>query len=156
MLGSTLRLLEADLSVQCGEISRVYDKVHQRMDGYEENEERREGLAFHLHNLYCAFEALFHMFAEAFENQLGEGPGWHVELLMRMREEIPGVRPNVIGEEDFERLNELRAFRHVFRHAYAAQLSPDKLAIVVNRALALEHKAPDWVAKFLVRCRAAE
>lgn len=112
----SLKLLEADLSAQVAEIERCYRKIHQLQEGFAASEERLERLAFQLHNLSCAFEDLFRMIAEAFENQIEQG-GWHVEMLSRMRQEIPGVRPAVVEANDLRALNELRAFRRAFRHA---------------------------------------
>ncbi len=151
----SLKLLQADLAAQVAEIERCYRKIHQRQEGFAADEERLESLAFHLHNLYCVFEDLFRMIAEAFENQIEQGGGWHVELLSRMRQEIPGVRPAVVEVNDLRALNELRAFRHVFRHAYALELNPAKLAIVLEQALVLEPRVRPIVDRFLAACRSA-
>lgn len=148
-----LRLLQADLESQAAEIERSYAKVHLRTRGYETSEERRESLGFQLHNLYCALEDLFQMIAEAFENQIGDGGGWHVELLARMRREIPGVRPRVVTDEDYDALKELRGFRHVFRHAYAVDLNPEKLRIVLDQALKMEARVRPLVDQFVAACR---
>jgi len=50
--------------------------------------------------------------------------------------EIPGVRPQVLSPASHALLNELRGFRHVFRHAYDYELSPDKLEALKDRILA--------------------
>jgi hypothetical protein len=42
------------------------------------------GIAYHLHNLYCAFESLFQSIAEEFGNHLDDRSGWHARLLRRM------------------------------------------------------------------------
>jgi uncharacterized protein YutE (UPF0331/DUF86 family) len=150
---ATLTLLESDLTSQLSEILKCYAKIRLRTDNFAESEERLESLAYQLHNLYCAFEELFQTIAEAFENQIGTGAGWHVELLSRMRRSVPGVRPGVIDDVDYRALNELRAFRHVFRHAYALELNPQKLRIVLDQGLALESRADDIVAGFIASCR---
>lgn len=147
-----LILLRADLEAQIGEVRRVYAKARARAEGFAENEERCEALAYQLHNLYCAIEDIFLLIAEAFENRIGDGGGWHVELLSRMRREIPGVRPSVIEEADVRALDELRSFRHVFRHAYALDIDPEKLAIVLRQAIAIEGRVEVWVGGFLDRC----
>jgi len=48
-----------------------------------------------------------------------------------------GVRPRVISDESFRLLDSLRAFRHVFRHAYGSSLDERKLNIVLEDARAL-------------------
>jgi hypothetical protein len=153
MDADVLSLLEADLRFQAAEIDRIYQRVHARQEGFASNEERLESLAFQLHNLYCAYEDLFRMIAEAFENRIGNGAGWHMKLLRRMREDVPGVRPAFIAGDDYRALDELRAFRHMFRHAYAVSLSPQRLAIALEQALGLESQPPQWVDAFLSRCR---
>jgi uncharacterized protein YutE (UPF0331/DUF86 family) len=147
-----LNLLRADLQAQVGEVQSIYAKVRVRADGFEKNEDRREALAFQLHNLYCAIEDVFLLIAEAFENRICRDGGWHVQLLSRMRQEIPGVRPSVIDGTDVKALDELRGFRHVFRHAYAIEIDPEKLGIVLRRALAIEDRVEAWVDRFLRRC----
>jgi uncharacterized protein YutE (UPF0331/DUF86 family) len=151
----TLNLLAADLNAQGREIAAIYAKIHEREPGFETDEERRESLGYQLHNLYCAYEDLFQLVAEAFENRIDQGAGWHVELLARMRQTIAEVRPALIDEQDHRLLGELRSFRHVFRHAYASSLDPQKLRPVVAAAAALEERYPNWVPAFLAACRRA-
>ena len=50
---------------------------------------------------------------------------------------IEGVRPALFSETSYKLLDSLRAFRHVFRHAYSYELDPKKLALVVEDALKL-------------------
>ena len=63
-------------------------------------------------------------------------PTIHIELLRRMRLEIPGVRPAALSSEmSFQRLDELRAFRHVFRHAYSYGLDDERVFFLLRRVL---------------------
>jgi uncharacterized protein YutE (UPF0331/DUF86 family) len=55
-----------------------------------------------------------------------------------MRLSLEGLRPALISEETFRCLNELRAFRHFFRHAYDTDLEPEKVELVVRKALKLK------------------
>lgn len=153
---AALTLLEGDLAAQVDEIERIYRKVHARAEAPREREEIRESLAFQLHNLYCAFEDLFTVVAAAFENRVSNGPGWHVELLSRMRRDLPGIRPRLVDELEFSALNELRAFRHVFRHAYALELSVEKLSLVVDKAIFLEPRTRAMIRRFVRACGGAE
>lgn len=154
MDAETLNLLQVDLEAQGREINDIYEKIEERRDGFENNVERLESLAFHMHNLYCAFEGLFRMIAEAFENKIANGGAWHVELLSRMKEEIPGVRPALITtDDDYRTLDELRAFRHVFRHAYAIELDPEKVAIVLKKAVSQKNCHEKWLRDFIETCR---
>jgi len=45
-----------------------------------------------------------------------------------MHVEVPRIRPALLAKESFELLDELRGFRHLFRHAYTYPLDSEKLA----------------------------
>lgn len=142
-----LSLLRASLTAQKGEIEKIFAKVEERRHG--EGEANLESLAYQLHNLYCAFEDLFGIVADFFENRIEERAHYHRELLWRMKIPIEGVRPALLSEESFRLLDSLRAFRHVFRHAYTYGLDPQKLALVVEDALKLKKLYQGEIDQFL-------
>jgi hypothetical protein len=76
-------------------------------------------VAYHLHNLYNAFENTFQNIAAVFENSVDEVERWHAQLLERMRLDVMPLRPAVIDDTAYDALDELRRFRHLFRHAYS-------------------------------------
>ena len=117
------------------EIERILDKIEDRRHG--EGEANLESLAYQLHNLYCAFEDLLKIVADFFENHIEESAHYHRALLWRMKLPIEGVRPAFLSKESYKLLDSLRAFRHVFRHAYSYELDPKKLALVVEDAIKL-------------------
>jgi uncharacterized protein YutE (UPF0331/DUF86 family) len=41
--------------------------------------------------------------------------------------EIPDIRPAVISQKSYEKLNEFRGFRHVARSLYAYDLDPQRV-----------------------------
>jgi len=88
-----------------------------------------------LHNLYSGFEELFQEIARTFENRVEDTSRFHRELLKRMSIEVPGIRPKLLSPESFKILDELRAFRHIFRHSYDFELSPAKVSELKNRLL---------------------
>jgi hypothetical protein len=90
-------------------------------------------IGYLLHNLYSAFENIFKNIASAFGNAMGPPETWHAHLLRRMTLEIESVRPKVIGMECYEALDELRRFRHLFRHAYALELDWDRMGLVLRK-----------------------
>jgi hypothetical protein len=90
------------------------------------------GVAYTLHNLYGAIENSFDQISRTFENHVVETDRWHRELMLKMFLEIPGVRPRVLPEVLRPWLNELRSFRHVFRHSYDFELDPHKLNHLVE------------------------
>jgi hypothetical protein len=85
------------------------------------------GVAYALHNLYSALENCFDQISRTFENHVVDRDQWHRELMLKMFLAIPGIRPAVLPEAVRPLLNELRSFRHLFRHSYDFQLDPVRL-----------------------------
>jgi hypothetical protein len=121
-------LLVQDLRAQWRVIEEVHDRVADRRQALSDEPATVEGLAYQLHNFYGACEQLFELIARAFENRI-DTRQYHVDLLRRMRTEIEGIRPALIASAQLENdLNELRAFRHFFRHAYGIDLNRDRVS----------------------------
>ena len=85
-----------------------------------------------------AFENIFQNIAATFENSIDDMGRWHTQLLERMRLDVMPLRPAVINDEAYTALDELRRFRHMFRHAYSLQLDSMRLGIVLNKAIVLK------------------
>lgn len=85
-----------------------------------------------LHGVYNLLENYFLRISKFFENPLPT-EAWHQVLLERMKLDLAPLRPPLVeSKELFEALEELRGFRHVFRHNYGSRLKREKLAIVQN------------------------
>lgn len=95
--------------------------------------------AYRLHNLFSAFENMFVTIASVFENSIDDTGRWHSQLLERMALDAMPLRPKVISDDAFDALDELRRFRHLFRHAYSKRLHADRLNLVLRRALVLKN-----------------
>ena len=132
-----IAILIAEISRQKEEIEKIYAKIKQRSANLK-SKTQVESLAYHLHNLYCAYEDIFKIVSDAFENNIEEGITYHKELLRRMSVSIEGIRPRLITQEALSLLSELRAFRHFFRHAYTYELDTSKVKIVLEKALKLK------------------
>jgi hypothetical protein len=104
----------------------------------------------------CPIEDLFKIVAGRFENQVADLSRWHIELLRRMRQDIPGVRPALISAETFSLLNGLRSFRHFFRHAYAAPIEYAQLQVNLDKARRVRPLLKQDVADFLEQIGAGE
>lgn len=148
-----LIVLEADLRAQQKQIEKVYRKIASRKQASAKDLIAFESLAYQLHNLYSAFEDLFRIVANHFENHISEQTGWHKELLKRMATDIRGIRPAFISSQVHELLEDLRGFRHVFRHAYLYELDPEKVKLVYKKALALKKIYPEAIKRFLDQLR---
>jgi hypothetical protein len=88
--------------------------------------------AYLLHNIYNALENSFEQISRSFENHVKDLAQWHKELLGKMFLEIPGIRPAVLPRELIGTLNDLRGFRHVFRHSYDFEIDPKKLQLTID------------------------
>ncbi|ACX51653.1 hypothetical protein Adeg_0503 [Ammonifex degensii KC4] len=119
--------------------ARLYERLEQSWQKYQKFGDYGYLVetAFYLNQLYTGYERIFREVAEAFENAVNN-QHWHRSLLERMRLNVEGLRPALISEETFRCLNELRAFRHFFRHAYDVDLEAEKVALVVKKTLRLK------------------
>lgn len=86
-----------------------------------------------LHDFYVATENIFETVAREIDEKLPAGDQWHRELLLRMILDIPEVRPPVLSRETAGKLDEYRAFRHVFRNVYGFNLSSERMVDLLNK-----------------------
>ncbi len=106
-------------------------------------------IAYHLHNLYNAFENIFQNIAAFFENSVEDKGRWHSQLLERMCLDVMPLRPAVIDAVAYDALDELRRFRHLFRHAYGIELDPLRLQLVMTKATVLRTVYGEQVDAFV-------
>ncbi len=106
-------------------------------------------IAYYLNNLYSAFESIFRNVATTFENSIDSASGWHSQLLERMSLDLRPLRPNLITESTLPALDELRRFRHLFRHAYVIRLDARRLRLVWENAIEIRQEMDENLAKFL-------
>lgn len=142
-----LAVLRAEMEKQLETITAIYQRVEQRREGT--SPAHLESLGYQLHNLYCAFEDLFKIVASTFENQVTSRAHYHTELLKRMTMSIAGVRPALLADETAYLLDNLRSFRHLFRHAYAHEIDPSKIQLVLASAMQLREQYRKDVGNFL-------
>ena len=145
-------LLESELSERYESIEQVYKRILDRQATFTDRTQDLDSMAYQLHNLYGAHEQLFEVVVGFFENQI-EGARYHTDLLRRMKIEIKGIRPALISRDSHDLLDELRRFRHFFRHAYTAKLDPDKVSKIVQIALQLREPFRRDMEHFLAQLR---
>ena len=143
-----VRTLKADIASDLKAIAEIYAALD-RYDAEPLSDDQAIIVAYHLHNLYCAFESIFQRVAEVFGNQVSDQAGWHADLLRRMTLDIEGLRPRLLSEQAYDCLDELRRFRHLFRSAYRLHLDVERLALVRRKALALEKNYQAEIERFL-------
>jgi hypothetical protein len=153
-----LAVLQAEIKAQIQGIEGIYTRIEDRtkwanpgtdLNLSPTNKAVMESVGYQLHNLYCAFEDLFKIVAETFENHIQDKNKYHQELLKRMAISIEGVRPRLLSQECLLLLDNLRSFRHLFRHAYSYELDERKLKIVLEDAITVRGIYPTDVNVFL-------
>jgi uncharacterized protein YutE (UPF0331/DUF86 family) len=142
-----LAVLQAEIKAQIQEIEEIYIRIEDRKR--KTDKAALESVGYQLHNLYCAFEDLFKIVAETFENHIQDKSKYNQELLKRMAIPIEGVRPRLLSQECLHLLDNLRSFRHLFRHAYSYELDERKLKIVLEDAFTVRSIYPSDVKVFL-------
>ena len=73
--------------------------------------------------------------AQVLDGYLTHADDWNQRLLLSMSEPLEGVQPAVLTECTFAWLDELRRFRHLFRHAYGAELDRERVKDLVIQTL---------------------
>ena len=142
----TLAVLKAEVAEDCRVLAETARLARARIGDASDPE--LEACAFQLARLYNIIEQMALRIAKAFENNIDDEQGWHMELIRRLSITIPGVRPAVFGPDLVSDLQELRGFRHVVRHAYDLSLKKDKLVPLLDAAQRVATLAPAACEKF--------
>ena len=123
--------LDADMKILEG-LEGKYKKAKKKLKRIEPDELDFAGLAYTIVNIYNLMENYFLCVAKGFENAI-ERDRWHKDLVKRMSLEIEGVRPAFLERRDVPLIDELKAFRHVFRNIYQGELDIGKVKLVDSR-----------------------
>ncbi len=129
----------ADFRFQRNQIENIYGLLQEKQaelkEGGSASQEKVESIGYWLHNLYCAYEDLFKLTTGFWENSIDFADDYHIRLLKRMVMDIEGIRPALLSEESYKLLNDLRGFRHVFRHAYSFGLDTERVLLLFRKVL---------------------
>ena len=146
-------VLDAELRARCRDLDRIAARIEERGRTFDPNDPAKvDSLGYQLHNLYGAYEQLFEDVARFFENRIDDS-GYHADLIRRMQLEIRGVRPALLSTTTAPELDDLRRFRHLFRHAYAAGLDSTKVAELATKAPGLRSAFEQDLERFLAHLR---
>ncbi|APB33960.1 Altronate dehydratase [Gloeomargarita lithophora Alchichica-D10] len=152
MDSNKLIFLKVDLEAQMNDIERIHQKLLDRVAKLQVDDEViLESIAYQIHNLFCAIEDLLKIVASCFENNVSSSNQWHTLLLQRMSKDIPGIRPALLSSNTYAILNNLRGFRHFFRHAYGTTIEYEQLKINLDKALKLKENLDADIHHFLLR-----
>ncbi|MEO7913385.1 MAG: hypothetical protein ABIV47_27360 [Roseiflexaceae bacterium] len=123
----------AEIEAQMARVTAVSQVVESRAALLEkEPTAAAEALAYQLHNFYNACADLLKLVATAFENHITDQGNWHRGLVQRMSLTISGVRPALLSAATLPYLDQLRALRHFFRHAYNTPINIPRLMLVLD------------------------
>ncbi|MGA1791494.1 MAG: hypothetical protein ACMUIM_08405 [bacterium] len=139
---SFLRLvseLENDIAI-LDELMGKYNQVNHKIRHIDPDEFDWASLGYTIHNIYNLLENYFLRVSKFFENDL-DHVFWHKELINRMTLEIKDIRPRLFDRKIAYKINELRAFRHIFRYIYQSELDVIKLQD-------LNKKVPEMIEEF--------
>lgn len=128
----------AEFDLQVDQIKIIYTALEKKIAIFKSenvNNEMIESTGYWLHNLYCAFEDLFKLVAGFWENNVRTNGSFHIHLLKKMIVNIEGIRPALLSKESYVCLNDLRGFRHVFRHAYNFGLDDERIFHLLRNIL---------------------
>lgn len=97
-----------------------------------------QGLAGAIEKIYSGCERALEVIARDIDQKpIEKNAGWHRSLLLRMKNAVPGVRPAVLSDETYTKLDHLRSFRHRQRHTYGSDLRANSVLELVNEAVVL-------------------
>jgi len=106
---------------------------------------------YYLHNLYNALEESFDQISRTFENHVKDLSRWHEELLLKMFLDMSPLRPAVLTPSAKPLLDELRGFRHRFRHSYDYPLDAGRVCELAQRWLREGSTVGDALRRFAQR-----
>ncbi len=142
-------ILEQNIRSDLKTIAQIYAQIGAPAISQDAGEDALIVLAYRLHSLYSAFENIFREIAKTFESHLDDQAGWHIQLLQRMKLDLMPIRPAVINDAAYDKLDELRRFRHLFRSAYSIRLDARRLQLALDKAIELRDLYPQQTVYFL-------
>ena len=158
--GDDIERLRAELKSDAERIELLYSsnrKAEERIQAGADDYLDYAALGYTIHNLFSLMENSCFRIAKFFENHISD-ESWHKELLDRMRLNIDGVRPAFLSDETYYLLDDLRAFRHLFRNLYARPLDRDRILLVQKKtpkAITGFNKAVEKYLVFLIKLKQA-
>jgi len=91
-----------------------------------------DSVALNLHGFYSALEKLFELILRNIDKKTLPSKTWHQDLLKIMSQSAESVRPAVISNDTYKRLDKFLRFRHLVRNIYATNLIPQKIELLIE------------------------
>jgi len=128
--------LRKQVDVERQQLNRLIDEHRPLLDSCasrQPNAIELSALATFLHSFYSGIENSFKRIAIEIDGGVPSGDAWHRQLLTSMTSATK-LRPPVLSNTLYERLNEYLAFRHFFRQAYSFHFDWYKMSGLVLNA----------------------
>lgn len=135
-------------SATMDELSALNERAAERLGAGSTDDLDYAALGYTMHNIYGVIENACLRVSKFFENGLS-ADGWHKDLLNRMLLDIPGTRPAFFTRSEFLVLDDLRAFRHVFRNLYGRPLDRERLMSLQKKTRAAMPMFRDAVRRYV-------
>ncbi len=121
---------------EISDLEQVIDRAQQAWERIQEGSVEEyafvDSVALNLHGFYSGLEKIFELIARQVDQNLPDGETWHRDLLQQMAQDLPDVRPAVIGQQSMDLIDEFRRFRHLVRNVYTTHLVPEKMIGLVE------------------------
>ena len=119
--------LEGDFQI-LGEMKQDNSRALERIKQGADDSLDLGAWGYTLHGAYNLLENYFLRISKFFENHLPPD-SWHQVLVERMRLNLVPLRPALLEDQGlYEAIEDLKGFRHVFRHNYGSKLRKNRLA----------------------------
>jgi hypothetical protein len=96
-----------------------------------------------LHNFYNGIENIIKQVFQEKSLSIPQGESWHRDLLLAVAEK------NFISNLLLSNLKQYLAFRHYFSHAYALELFPERMELLVKDAVAVFNRFKQQIDKII-------
>ena len=119
--------LDERIEAEIENIEKTLDALPARPSSCELSPLEIAGTAALIHNFYNGVENMLKQIVSARGHTLPNGASWHRELIQL------ATSAGVIGRSTGEKLKPYLAFRHFFVHAYALDLSHERVAPLAQK-----------------------
>ena len=97
-----------------------------------------QGFASAIEKIYTGCERVLELVAKQVDmDPIPKSNDWHRQLLLRMKNELSGVRPAVLSASTYKTLNDFRSFRHRQRNSYGSDLDSVRVMELAKEAVKL-------------------
>jgi len=150
--GVALRILREGLKQDAAVMLASADRASLRL--VEGHPGSVEAAGFELQRVYNVLEKAFERVCEAFENHFEKKGDYHEKLIERLSLDLPEIRPAFLPPTARASVRELKAFRHLFRHAYDLELRRERVEPLAASAADIASEFPRWIEAFVTRVEA--